>query len=95
MHQGNRLKFINKLVLLIFCTCKLSSSLEIVATSRIVAAPEEDADLVCELDAVVEECSWFAPEVIKDTNRLGFHHCLLYPDSFKFHTISFLDAVTV
>ena len=66
---------INKLVLLIFCACKLSSSLDIVATSRIVAEPEEDAELVCELDAVVEECSWFAPEDRKYKNRLLLFYC--------------------
>ena len=69
MHQRETFELLNKIVLLIFFTSKLSSSLEIVTTNKVVAKPGEDAQLVCEADSIVDECSWFAPENTPDKNR--------------------------
>ena len=69
MHQRENLELLSKIVLLIFFTSKLSSSLEIVTTNKVVAKPGEDAELVCEADSIVDECSWFAPEKTPDINR--------------------------
>ena len=69
MHQRETFELLNKIVLLIFFTSKLSSSLEIVTTNKVVAKPGEDAELVCEADSIVDECSWFTPENTRDKNR--------------------------
>ena len=74
MHRGEALQFSHRAAVLISfftsMTMTMTSSLEMVVTgSKVVARPGESAELLCQADHPIQECSFYAPEDSQDNTR--------------------------
>ena len=70
MHRGEALQFSHRVVVLISFFTSMTSSLEMVVTgSKVVARPGESAELLCQADHPIQECSFYAPEDSQDNTR--------------------------
>ena len=72
MHQPQAFQFVHNVAVFISLTTTLATSLVtgmVVTPSKTVARPGEEAELICQSDTSIQECSFFGPEDIQDKTR--------------------------